>query len=595
VSGEATPRRVVLAVVHATDSALRAIASGEVADLASDPAWRAARPLRFIPRLGAAGVAASIATGVPPSLHGVLTPWSIDEATLAPRPRRAGDADRPWIWSRWTAAGLGAVVAGLPGIADPRAAGVPIATRAATLRPLEFLAQIRRGGGSGESAGEHAPPVAPPESVRAVAESIAAVVPQVPLGIDVVARAALSARISLAAAAGLEASAGGEASRRGPALWVLGASALVEPAERHVEPADHADEPTQAAASAQASALGVAAVRAAVAELARGVGEQGVLLAAVHGESMGMLVAVGISIDAGAAAAIDLVPTLLEAAGLDVPGDLPGRVLVPRRREGPRSWAVASARPDAGGAARPEAGVLARRALAARRGRERSAADESTPSIDELLARRFEAEWMIALEQADWPAAASTAESLVELHGREVDLWRLAFAAERSGDRPRLAHAAGSLRRSHPDATATRLLPLLDPAPPPRELLESLDLDAIRIPTQRSVVGRAAARIGLEDLAVRALSPIVAAGIGLPADRIVLAGVLLKRGEGAKALAALGGLGEVMAPRVRLLRARCLAAAGERDRAVELLDRHLAEQPLDGEARTLREQIARGG
>ena len=55
------------------------------------------------------------------------------------------------------------------------------------------------------------------------------------------------------------------------------------------------------------------------------------------------------------------------------------------------------------------------------------------------------------------------------------------------------------------------------------------------------------------------------------------------------------GLKSGLFARVRLLRARCLAAAGERDRAVELLDRHLAEQPLDGEARTLREQIARGG
>lgn len=588
MSGEASPRRIVLAVVHAPDAALQAIASGEVEDLAADPAWRVARPLRFVPRLGPASIAASIATGVPPSLHGVLTAWSIDEATLAPRSRRAGDADRPWIWTRWAGAGRRAIVAGLPGIADPRDAGVPVATHAATLRPLEYLARTL-GGPPRPAEADAAPPVAPAESARAVAESIAAVLPRTPLGGDVVARSALSARIALAAAAGLESAAAGDASPAGPTLWVVGASALVETAERDAAPEARADDPRASAA------LGVAAVRAAVAELARSVGEQGILLAAVHGESVGRLVTVGLSIDAAGVAAVDLVPTLLEAAGLDVPADLPGRVLVPRRREGPRSWAVAAARPDAGSAARPAAGVLARRALAARQGAERSAEDDSAPTIEGVLARHFEAEWTIAFEQADWPAAASTAESLVELRGHEVDLWRLAFAAERSGDRPSLARAADLLRSTRPDGTATRLLPLLDPSPPSRELLESLDLDAIRVATQRSVVGRAAARIGLEDLAVQALSSLVAAGVGLPADRIVLAGILLRRGDGAKALLALGGLGDGTAPRIRLLRARCLAAADRRAEAVELLDRHLAEQPLDGEARTLRERILLGG
>lgn len=599
----APPRRIVLAAILVDEDVVASIAPADDEREAAgaswaDPAGLASMPLRFVPHAGPWGVAATLATGATPLRHGVLTAMAIDEQTLAPRSRRASDADRPWIWDRLASQGGDSVVVAWPGITDAEGSGTPLATIAAITAPRQ-LARLAEG----------SPPGNPPEGSRGDSpEEILARLVTPPSAAGTLARAALDAAaacpadrpdttarrmtaILLASASALDSTLPGDSTRT--RLWAIGVPLR---RERSREGADAASTDPDRDLAIAASRATLAAI---LAELHQAVGEDGVLLAAAIGERTGRLWHSGIA-TAPSAAAIDLAPTILHLAGLPVSADLPGESLLGKREDTAKSWDIArwsAADPDESGPPRrPAAGALARQALAARPRREQDAEAGEPSPIDSLLMRHFEAEWAIALAQPDWPAALSAAEALVELHGREIDLWRVAFAAFQGDRASALEAAASRLRAEHAGGLAARLLPLLSSAAPPRELVESIDLAELRMPTQRSIVGRAAARLGLDEIGRKALAPLVMQDVAIPADRIALANILLRVGEGARAVAALGGigLGAESPGRLRMLRARCLAAAGLRDRAIALLERHLLQSPFDGEARTLRERIARG-
>ena len=603
----APPRRIVFATILADEQVVASIAPADAEPDAqdagacawTDPAGLASMPLRFAEHAGPWGVAATLATGATPLRHGVLTAMAIDETSLAPRLRRASDADRPWIWDRFAAQGRTAVVVGWPGILDATGSEVPFATLAAIMAPrrLAMLADGQTPANAPESWRS-----ADPQEILSQLVAPAAAAPDL-------ARAALAAAATrsedrpadaatrivetiLAAAHALEALAPHDAQRT--RLWAIDVPLRNGFSQAPTDSAEALrDDRSETVARAQTT------LAATLARLAEAAGEDGVLLAAVIGERTGRLWHSGIA-TAPAAAAIDLGPTILQLAGLPVSADLPGESLLGKREDTAKSWDIARwSVPDPEGSTvtrRPPAGTIARQALAARRDRAQlSTPDGSTP-IDAVLSRHFESEWALALAQPDWEAALSAAQALVELHGREIDLWRVAFAAFQGDRAPALEAAASRLRAEHADSLATRLLPLLASASPPRELVESFDLAELRIPTQRSIVGRCAARLGLDEIGRKALAPLVAQGVAIPADRIALANILLRLGEGARAVAALGGigLGAESPGRLRMLRARCLAAAGRREQAISLLERHLLQSPFDGEARTLRDRIARG-
>ena len=602
----APPRRIVFATILADEQVVASIAPADAEPDAqdagacawTDPVGLASMPLRFAEHAGPWGVAATLATGATPLRHGVLTAMAIDETSLAPRLRRASDADRPWIWDRFAAQGRTAVVVGWPGILDATGSEVPFATLAAIMAPrrLAMLADGQTPANAPESWRS-----ADPQEILSQLVAPAAAAPDL-------ARAALAAAATrsedrpadaatrivetiLAAAHALEALAPHDAQRT--RLWAIDVPLRNGFSQAPTDSAEALrDDRSETVARAQTT------LAATLARLAEAAGEDGVLLAAVIGERTGRLWHSGIA-TAPAAAAIDLGPTILQLAGLPVSADLPGESLLGKREDTAKSWDIARwSVPDPEGSTvtrRPPAGTIARQALAARRDRAQlSTPDGSTP-IDAVLSRHFESEWALALAQPDWEAALSAAQALVELHGREIDLWRVAFAAFQGDRASALEAAASRLRAEHADSLATRLLPLLASASPPRELVESFDLAELRIPTQRSIIGRAAARLGLDEICRKALAPLVVHGFAIPADRIALASTLLRLGEGARAVAALGGigLGAESPARLRILRARCLAAAGLRDRAIALLDRHLLQAPFDGEARRLREHLAK--
>ena len=601
----APPRRIVFATILADEQVVASIAPADAEPDAqdagacawTDPVGLASMPLRFAEHAGPWGVAATLATGATPLRHGVLTAMAIDETSLAPRLRRASDADRPWIWDRFAAQGRTAVVVGWPGILDATGSEVPFATLAAIMAPrrLAMLADGQTPANAPESWRS-----ADPQEILSQLVAPAAAAPEL-------ARAAFAAATRsedrpadaatrivetiLAAAHALEALAPHDA--QGTRLWAIGVPLRKEPSPATTDSAEaRRDDRSETVARAQTMLAAI------LARLADAAGEDGVLLAAAIGERTGRLWHSGLA-TAPAAAAIDLAPTILQLAGLPVSADLPGESLLGKREDTAKSWDIARwSVPDPEGSTvtrRPPAGTIARQALAARRDRAQlSTPDGSTP-IDAVLSRHFESEWALALAQPDWEAALSAAQALVELHGREIDLWRVAFAAFQ-GDTPAAGEtAATTLRVEHPDSLAARLLPLLSSGQPPRELVEAFDLAELRIPTQRSIIGRAAARLGLDEICRKALAPLVVHGFAIPADRIALASTLLRLGEGARAVAALGGigLGAESPARLRILRARCLAAAGLRDRAIALLDRHLLQAPFDGEARRLREHLAK--
>lgn len=573
------PRRIVLALAFAKDEVLESIGSEAAPESPvawTDPKGLRSLPLRFVSAVGPWGTAAAIGTGVGPPMHGVLTMRALDEASLAPRPRRAGDADRPWIWERWVEAGRGAVVSGWPGIADAGGSRVPLATRGMIQRPARFLAWAR---GSAWSVEDAAPfegdPATPPQVIDPLVAALDAARSAEPPGEDPSARARFATGLVLAIARALEDAVPAGAP---PRLAVVGGFVLE-------------DDP--------------GSIRAMLEAIRDDAGADGAVLVAVVGERSGRAWFGGFETRHSAVAAIDLVPTILELADLPVPADLAGRSLLDRPRATSRPWAIAARAGEGGAGAppRPAAGVLARRALpkAVAAGEDPQAA-----GLRELLLHHFEAEWAVAFEQARWIDARAAADALVALGSRELDLWRAAFVAERTDDRAALAAAAARLRAEHPESTSTRLLALLEKSPSPREspssresrqLVESIDLESLRLPTQRSVLGRAAAQLGLAEVARLALAPLVVSGHAIPADRMALASVLIGLGEGRRAVAALGALGldpDGQDGFMLRLRASALAAADRRPEAIALLDRRLERMPVDGEARLLRESIRQG-
>lgn len=587
------PARIVLALILAADETLSSIAPEIGADPApacgwSDPAGLSAAPLRFAEHAGPWGAAATVGTGAPPLRHGVLTSLAIDEATLAPRPRRPSDADRPWIWERLASHGHAATVVGWPGLQDASGSASPLATLAAVMaprrlaalaegRPLHGVPQAWRGSTPQETLSQL---LSPREAAADLARAALAAAEPSPQ--DRPEQAALRmVEMLLAAARSLDAVAGGDPGRT--RLWAVGVP-LRQEQERRPEVAEAA----AGAARVEETARSRATLAATLARLAEAAGEDGVLLAAAIGERRGRLWH-STAASPPQAAAIDLAPTILQLAGIPVSADLPGESLLGRVEETAKSWDFARwslPEPESPSVARrPPAAAIARRALA---GLERREALADPASLEAVLLRHFEAEWALSLAQPDWQAAHAAAEALGELRGSELDLWRSAFSAFQGDRRGAAESAAARLRELHPESLSTRLLTLLSSDAPPPGFLESLEIAAIRIPTQRSIIGRAAARAGLDDLCRKALAPIVAAGLAIPADRLALARTLLRLGEGTRALAALGGigLGAESPGRLRLLRAECLAAAGLRDRAIQLLERHVSLAPFDGEARS---------
>jgi hypothetical protein len=620
VAGEtpdATPeppcRRIVLAAITIDDEAIEAFApSGDASAALPDPDGLASMPMLFRSEAPWWSAVASIGTGTPPPSHGVLTALAFDVNGRGAHPRRESDSDRPWVWSRFDRAGRGAVVCGWPVLQDLREAGVPAATAAGVLSPRRLLAAARAAG-SDEAARDHLSMVVRPVMA---AQSLPQAIRQA-VG-DTAADGPHSSTLRIveatcAAARELERWSLRHSSRRpGPSLRCLGLQLLSTPSGTEDRSGDAESKSPETIENAADDAAPDAARRvhgdrlaAVLDRLVREIGPDDVLLVAVVGHRRGRLFHRGLANVPGAgstAAAIDLVPTALDAAGLEVPADLPGRVIGRSSTEMERSWDLSGWNAEKAGAVESDAIVPVAERIERARKVLRDFAAPSQPLEDSLvrlrtmLLRHLDIQWALAMTVADWTAALEVTEGLVEHRGDAIDLWRRAFGAERAGERDIVTKAIAALRRNHPDDLATAIAALLEPGPPSRELVESIDLADVAIPTQRSVVGRAAAQLGLVEIARRALGPLIVGDLAIPEDRLAIVRILLAAGDGPRALAALGhlGVGPQSPSRLRILRAKCLAAADRREQALALLDRLLIETPFDTEARTLRERIASG-
>jgi hypothetical protein len=584
--------RVVLALLLADDTAVAALD----ADGGAPPEpWRRL-PISFSEGLPPWTIAATIGTGTLPLRHRVLAAAALDAVHLEPRPRRPSDANAPWLWQRLAAARRASVVVGWPGVHQldgPRLAGR--AREAATEappsdapRPLLHAATLAAIRQPRRLLGLAPPPdaptetlVAPPHCATLVGETSLAALRALP------APSSDPLRIVAAtvAVAGALCTAPGD---NAAALVALGLD-LRSRAE-----SDHEG----AAAAPPSDAGGDDPIEPACAALAR-LADGAPLLVVVQGGTRAHLLLHGVDAVAANPTPIDLAPTVLTLLGMPVPADLPGLSLCGRATAA-RTWDLGAWPAEAAPASASGDDDPFERALALLEGASTGgtgADDRSKPSprtaLQKLLTQHFETLWQSALRLADWPEAARASDGLRRLHGREIDLWRCAVVAERRGDAGALAAAARALRETFPKSRSTTLLPLLGPdavdLAAQRALLETIEITSDLLPTQRSAIGRAAARAGLDDLARRALAPLVANGLAIPADRIALATLLQRVGEPQRAVAALGsiGLGAQSPPRLRLLRARCLHEAGFDDRAIALLEQHLATTPFDGEAKTL--------
>lgn len=586
-------RRIVLAAICVEDEAIDEV-FGRDPDSDStkeQPTGLASMELRFRRRLPWWSSTSTIGTGATPRGHGVLTAMAIDHDGRGVHARRESDSDRPWIWQRFDHAGLDACVCGWPILQDLSDPGVPGATTAALMTPKRMLEAVERGDDA-----TLATMLRPAD--RSLAKELVQSMHAARADLDGDPDTRVAAMVCAASARlGLWTSEH-NGHREGPLLCCLGMQLR---SRSPIEPDDAGlagnDRDSHAEGREARQVLQGRRLASALNRLSRDLGPDDVLLAAAIGPVRARLSHRGIEVAKPFARLVDLVPTALLAAEIPVTADLPGAPLQQRTPTSPRNWDLSgwnSADRDVG--ARIDAISVAERAQRAfRRIVGSSDDDESATMLRDVLIRHFELQSSLAIDFAEWPDAIVATERLLELRDTPIDLWRRAFAAERGGDAAVRGEAINRLRREHPDTLAASLTPLLEDGPPSKELIESIDLTAIASPCQLSVVGRAAERLGLDDVARPALAKLVYRGLALPADRIALSNVLLRCGRADLAILTMGDLGSTPSsrPGIRVHRAKCLAAAGRRQEAIEALDQLLLELPFEGAARTLREQLVR--
>ena len=218
----------------------------------------------------------------------------------------------------------------------------------------------------------------------------------------------------------------------------------------------------------------------------------------------------------------------------------------------------------------------------------RESSDEAPMAIVQNLIRRFGTLARIALLQARWDQLADNAQRMVMLRGNALDHWMYVLSLDRGGNEPSRSLAIEAMVEKFPDLDITKVaqaLGLIATAPDQvRALLQDINVQTFRFDSALGPIGRLCLQVKLQDMGEALLSRSIVRNSATAADRVILANHLLKSGNAEAAFAAIG---EAVSPKGSvqwsLLRLRILLATDRLDVAEKFADAVLGFHPGDPE------------
>jgi len=214
--------------------------------------------------------------------------------------------------------------------------------------------------------------------------------------------------------------------------------------------------------------------------------------------------------------------------------------------------------------------------------------DDAPLAVVQNLIRRFSTLARIAMTNARWNQLSDSARRLVTLRGTALDYWMCVLALDRKGDEPSRSLAIEAMVEQFPDLDITKVaqgLGLVATSPDQvRALLQDIDLQTFRIDSALGPIGRLCMQVELQDMGEAWLSRSIERNSATTADRITLANTLLISGNAEAAFAALG---TAVSPKGKvewsLLRLRILLATDRLNAAEQFADAVLGFHPGDPE------------
>jgi hypothetical protein len=195
-----------------------------------------------------------------------------------------------------------------------------------------------------------------------------------------------------------------------------------------------------------------------------------------------------------------------------------------------------------------------------------------------------------------WKQFADSAHALVLLRGTAKDYWLLTVVLDRLNQTEALKAHAADLQLVYEGQTFARIAEAITlkkhEKAKAQEILIDLKLDNAQLPLLASTAGRTAYQVGLNEKAEEFLDHALARNSTIHADRILLANLMMTKGDHAKALTAIGNIGSIGGDtKWRLLRSNVLIANNMLEEATRILQEILEENPLDTKAQAAMDKI----
>ena len=208
------------------------------------------------------------------------------------------------------------------------------------------------------------------------------------------------------------------------------------------------------------------------------------------------------------------------------------------------------------------------------------------------LRRQAEERVHIAMLKLDWGHMISAAKVLTILRGSGRDYWQLFIAYERNKSNQEMKNTLEEMMQKHPNKPMTRVAEAITILPTnpdqSKAILESIDVDEIAMPLVFSGLGRTAAVLRMNSLAVNMLERVIKNGRPIPMDRIALAQTYSRLGQPEDAIRALGKIGLTKGSmEARLLRAEMHLQAKQPVEAAEVARLILKQNPADSKAKSI--------
>ena len=206
-----------------------------------------------------------------------------------------------------------------------------------------------------------------------------------------------------------------------------------------------------------------------------------------------------------------------------------------------------------------------------------------------ILTVRFRTLGREAIGQRNWSELAKFGRWLTQLSDNSGSRWWVVLACQRLDQIEDLKAAVAGLEESFPDLPITKiassLLCIDDDPDTARELLESIDIETVRLTSALGTLGRMSIRAGLNDQGAQAIERAIQSGETIPIDRVMLATHYFQRGDAQAALAAMGMLGQHNGTKHwSLLRLQILLALDRMEDATDLVESFASRFPGNPEA-----------